>query len=55
MDLFKKKITPTADSWDWNCPKYVKRCKGDTQKLHKMARAKIKKELKKTLDKNNYL
>lgn len=47
MDLFKRKSTNEATSWDWNCPKYVKRAKGDTRKLHKLSRKRLKEELKK--------
>lgn len=47
MDLFKKKNIKTATSWDWNAPQIVKRCKGDTQKLHRLSRRKLKQELKK--------
>lgn len=46
-NLFKQKNINTAIAWDWNCPKYVKRHKGDTQKLHRLSRRKLKQELKK--------
>ena len=46
-DLFKKKNIKEATCWDWNCPRFVKRHKGDTQKLHKLARKRLKQELKK--------
>ena len=42
MDLFKKANTKQATAWDWNCPKVCKRAKGDTKRLHKIARAKLK-------------
>lgn len=47
MDLFKKKSSTTARNWDWDVPQIVKRCKGDTQKLHKISRSKLKQELRK--------
>lgn len=43
MDLFKKMNNKQADAWDWNCPRVVKRQKGDTQRLHKISRRKLKK------------
>lgn len=47
MDLFKKMNNNEATSWDWNCPRYVKRVKGDTQKLHRLSRRRLKKKLEK--------
>lgn len=46
MDLFKRKNNKMATALDWNCPKYVKRTKGDTQILHRLSRRKLKQELK---------
>lgn len=48
MDLFKQNTMKMADSLDWNC-KVCKRCKGDTKRIHKIARNKIKKIDKKLL------
>ena len=42
MDLFKKMSMKMADSLDWNCKNVVKRKKGDTKRVHKQARAKLK-------------
>ena len=53
MDLFKRKNSKTATSWDWNVPQIVKRCKGDTQKLHKLSRRKLKEELRKEVENEN--
>ena len=47
MDLFKKKSSTTARAWDWDVPQYTKRRKGDTQRLHKISRSKLKQELRK--------
>lgn len=47
MDLFKMKNIKLATSWDWNCPKVCRRVKGDTQKLHRYSRRKLKQELNK--------
>lgn len=47
MDLFKKKSSTTARAWDWDVPQYTKRSKGDTQKLNKISRSKLKQELRK--------
>lgn len=49
MDLFKRASNKMATVFDWNCPKVCKRCKGDTQKIHKQARKKLKENLKKVL------
>lgn len=49
MDLFKKNTMAMASSLDWNCKNIVKRNKGDTQRIHKQARAKIKNQDKKLL------
>ena len=54
MDLFKKMSMKMADSCDWNCRNVVKRVKGDTKRIHKQARAKIKnydKNFEKSVDK----
>ena len=51
MDLFKKVNAKQATAWDWNCPKVCKRAKGDTKRLHKIARNKIKQEDKKEINK----
>lgn len=42
MDLFKRASNKMATALDWNCPKVCKRCKGDTQRIHKQARTKLK-------------
>ena len=47
MDIFKQKNNKLATSWDWNCKKVCKRVKGDTQKLHRYSRRKLKQELNK--------
>lgn len=47
MDLFKKINNKLANSLDWNCKKYAKRVKGDTQLLHRYSRRKLKQKLKK--------
>lgn len=44
MDLFKKANSKQATAWDWNCPKVCKRAKGDTQRLHKIARRNLNKQ-----------
>lgn len=46
MDLFKRKMNKDATAIDWNVPQYVKRTKGDTAKLHRLARRRLKRELK---------
>lgn len=43
MNLFKAMSMKMADSLDWNCKKVCKRSKGDTRRIHKQARAKLKK------------
>lgn len=48
MDLFKQKSMKMATSFDWNC-KVCKRCKGDTKRIHKNARRKLKNFDKKLL------
>lgn len=53
MDLFKRKNVNEATCWDWNCPKFVKRRKGDTKKLHKLSRKRLKEELNKELEKSD--
>ena len=47
MDLFKKQSSKKARNWDWDVPQYSKRHKGDTQRLHKISRSKLKQELRK--------
>ena len=47
MDFFKRKNNSEASAWDWNCPKSVKRFKGDTKKLHRLSRKRLKQELRK--------
>jgi hypothetical protein len=47
MDLFKKTNNKEATSWDWNVPQIVKRFKGDTQRLHRLSRRRLKRELRK--------
>ena len=42
MDLFKSYTQPMATAFDWNCKSICKRHKGDTQKIHKTARKKLK-------------
>lgn len=51
MDLFKEKNNNEATSWDWNCPKFVRRSKGDTKKLHRLSRKRLKRELNKEISK----
>ena len=51
MDLFKQENIKYATSLDWNCPKIAKRHKGDTQKLHRYSRRKLKNKFKKELEK----
>ena len=41
MNLFKAMSMKMADSLDWNCKKVCKRSKGDTRRIHKIARAKL--------------
>ena len=53
MDSFKKEMNNEATSWDWNCNRYVKRHKGDTQKLHKIARIRLKRYLKNEIKKRS--
>lgn len=48
MDLFKQGTMEMADKFDWNC-KVCKRVKGDTKKIHKNARNKLKNFDKKLL------
>lgn len=43
MNLFKAMSMNMADSLDWNCKKICKRSKGDTRRIHKQARTKLKK------------
>lgn len=45
MDIFKRKSMKLATSLDWNCTKYVKRRKKDTERIHRYARRKLKQEL----------
>ena len=42
MNLFKAMSMKMADSLDWNCKKVCKRSKGDTKRIHKQARIKLK-------------
>ena len=51
MNLFKAMSMKMADSFDWNCKKVCKRSKGDTRRIHKQARNKIKQEDKKEINK----
>lgn len=46
MDIFKRTNIKQATAWDWNCPKFCKRQKGDTERLHRLSRRKLKQELK---------
>ena len=46
MDIFKRKNIKLATSWDWNCKRVCKRAKGDTQRLHRYSRRKLKQELR---------
>lgn len=48
MDLFKRKNIKQATCWDWNCRRVCKRVKGDTQKLHKLSRRRLKQELRRS-------
>lgn len=52
MDIFKKENNKLATMLDWNCPRYVKRCKGDTERLHRYSRRKLKQNLKKEMIKD---
>lgn len=49
MDIFQKENNKIATILDWNCPRYVKRCKGDTERLHRYSRRKLKQKLKKEI------
>lgn len=51
MNLFKAMSMNMANSLDWNCKKVCKRSKGDTKRIHKQARNKIKQEDKKEINK----
>ena len=51
MNLFKAMSMKMADSLDWNCKKVCKKSKGDTKRIHKQARNKIKQEDKKEINK----
>ncbi len=46
MDIFKRKMNKDATAIDWNCPRVCKRRKGDTARLHRLARHRLKQELK---------
>ncbi len=46
MDIFKRKNIKLATLWDWNCKRVCKRAKGDTQRLHRYSRRKLKQELR---------
>lgn len=46
MDLFKRKNIKLATAWDWNAKRVCKRAKGDTQRLHRYSRRKLKQELR---------
>lgn len=46
MDDFKKSNINQATSWDWNVPRICKRRKGDTAKLHRLSRHRLKNQLK---------
>lgn len=46
MDLFKRKMNDEATAIDWNVPKICKRRRGDTARLHRLARRRLKGELK---------
>lgn len=52
MDDFKKSNINQATSWDWNVPRICKRRKGDTAKLHRLARHRLKNKMKRELKKN---
>ena len=54
MDLFKKENMKYATSLDWNCGNICKRCKGDTRRLHKLSRTKLKNKLIKEVKENGY-
>lgn len=45
MDIFKRKNIKLATALDWNCKRVCKRVKGDTQRLHRYSRRKLKQEL----------
>lgn len=42
MDDFKKENIIKATAWDYNCPRYVKRTKGDGKKLRRYSRRKLR-------------
>ena len=46
MDKFKRANIKDATAWDWNCPFVCKRQKGDTKRLHKKSRKRLKNELR---------
>lgn len=45
-DVFKVTGMKLATSLDWNAKKYVKRCKGDTELIHRYSRRKMKEEIR---------
>lgn len=45
MDDFKKANIKNATSWDWNCTRVCKRIPGDTAKLHRLSRRRLKQSL----------
>ena len=49
MDDFKRNNINQATAWDWNAPRICKRRKGDTAKLHRLARHRLKNKIKKEL------
>lgn len=42
MDDFKKENIIKATAWDYNCPRYIKRTKGDGKKLRRYSRRKLR-------------
>ena len=46
MNAYKAANIRMATAWDWNYPRYIKRCKGDGAKLRRLARHRLKHELR---------
>ena len=53
MDDFKRANIVDVTSLDYNVPQYVKRSKGDGQRLRQLARSRLKKQLKKDIKYEN--
>lgn len=50
MDKFKQANNKMATALDWNCKMICKRKAGDTKLLHKIARKRLKREVRKELE-----